>query len=465
MSVMLTDSPSLVDVPDIEDLQTALVLDESSAYGSWTEVFEDPENAAKLDYLLKPGDYRGWGTLALVNRAGHTATRPKTVRYYNPGVDERLHPVQRSNAALVDAFWFEGPDTRNWLVQGLTLTSPTTNPHISGGARNVTVDGCLIEYGRIYSLRIRHASHCTIQRCVIREAINQAGNEGKGDSSGIQIGSINADVLAIKILDNEIYNVGDGIQLTPYKYNPTRKVEVVIEGNDIYLEESRYIEGTEMTWDENAIDIKAGSPRPKSTTVRKNRLWGFRRSAGDARGELLVVHQYCRNVVVEDNIMGDAPRGFADRNWPAKSPSPIPVNKPRNITVCNNQFYEIRDYERDLDEGAITRPITAGIKFIDNYFARSDYLADQTPPAYRIPGPYYKGNTLVEVDHIQRPESQNPPVPFLPALNTLATAPHGYEKYERKRWTGPELATGAIPATHAPDRRTHTPDLRPLQIE
>jgi hypothetical protein len=79
-----------------------------------------------------------------------------------------------------------------------------------------------------------------------------------------------------------------------------------------------------------------------------------------------------------------------------------------------------------------------------NYFARSDYLADQTPPAYRGP-PRYEDNTLAEVSAVQRPESQEPPLPYEEGLNHTVTAPQGYDTYERKRWTGTEFALGAIP--------------------
>lgn len=95
---------------------------------------------------------------------------------------------------------------------------------------------------------------------------------------GIQVGNIRADVLGIKILDNEIYNVGDGIQLTDGP-EATRPVEVLIDGNDIYLEPSRYVGQSNTTWDENAIDLKAGSDVPESTVIRGNRMWGFRRNA------------------------------------------------------------------------------------------------------------------------------------------------------------------------------------------
>jgi hypothetical protein len=312
------------------------------------------------------------------------------------------------------------------------------------GASNITVDLCLIEYAEIYSLRIRHASHCTIQRCVIREAINNSNNHGPGDSSGIQVGNIDADVLGVKILDNEIYNVGDCIQLTDSRDSPTRPVEVVIDGNDLYLEPSRYIDDTNTTWDENAIDLKAGSDTPESTVISNNRMWGFRRNAHPtAEGEVLVLQRFCRNVLVEDNIIGDAPRGMVDRNWLTTSGN-LPGTS-RNVVFRRNQFYEIRDYAA-ADAGAITQPVTGEIAFIDNHFARSDCVAGSTPPNYEGEDPIYEGNVLVDVTCLQRlTMPPNPTLPYDPALNAVGTAPHGYDTYERKRWTGPELATGAIP--------------------
>lgn len=145
--------------------------------------------------------------------------------------------------------------------------------------------------------------------------------------------------------------------------------------------------------------------------------------------------------------MGDAPRGMKDENWPPESG--FDADKPRHIIFRRNQFYEIRDYSA-LDKGAITKPITSDIKFIWNYFSRSDFIADQTPPGYRGTGPVYLFNTGVEVGDIQRHESQIPRVPYKRGINPIVAAPYGYDTYERKRWTGPEFAMGAIPAAHAP---------------
>jgi len=406
------------------------------------------KNADRLDYLLTPGDYTTLGRME-VNHPGNTADRPKTIRYYNPSLGT-VHPVQRPLSwARVDSFQFDGQGTSNWVVQGLTVSRPERNSVIRGRASNITVDACLFEHAVQYNVRIRNASHCTIQRCVIRDTIQMFDKNGlPRDSSGIQIGRVDEEILGIKVLDNEIYNVGDCIQTTDGRLEPIRRVEVLIEGNDLYLDSSRYIGETNTTWDENAIDLKAGSDTPESTTIRTNRMWGFRhRAAQGALGEIIVVQRFSRNVLVEDNIMGDAPRGMKDENWP-RHPE-FAVDTPRHIVFRNNQFYEIRDYS-ELDKGAITKPITSGIKFIGNYFARSDFIADQTPPGYQGTLPRYTGNTRVEVGDIQRHESKNPPVPYDEAMNATATAPFGYDTYERKRWTGPELAMGAIPAARAP---------------
>ena len=461
MSVVpLTSSAGLVIAPPIVRSEAVRLTPEKyqrwwhffwlpgKAYSSWEDMFE--KNADRLDYLLTPGDYRTLGPLVLKDHPGNTALRPSTIRYYNPGVDDAVHPVRRpaeaSSAALVDTFRLDGPTTRDWLVQGLTVSEPTKHTAIRGKAGNITVDFCLIEKDGDHLLRIRDASNCAIQRCVLRDTIQPYNAKGEPlDSIGIQIDSTDADVLAIKILDNEIYNVGDGIQTTPSDFDPTRPVEVLIEGNDIYLEPSRYIPGTDTTLDENAIDLKAGSDSLRPIIIRRNRMWGFRRRAvKGALGEIFVVNKFCRNVVVEKNIMGDAPIGMKDENWPPDSV--FGADEPRNIIFRLNQFYEIRDYDAD-DEGAITKPITSGISFICNYFSRSDFIAAETTQenVYRGEGPHYEGNTRVEVGGIQRSPFLDR-VPYTEPTNAVAAALYGYDTYERKRWTGPELATGAVAA-------------------
>jgi hypothetical protein len=437
MPDLLKPSPLLVTAPDV-DLDNAVILTPTS-YLSWPLMFA--ANAEKLDYLLRPGDYREWGTLDLDNKPGHAVDRPSTIRYYNPGVDDAIHPVRRGQGARIDSFRFEGEDTKNWLIQGLTVTGPSRNPAVRGGASNITIDRCLIEYARMHGLRIRSATHSTIQQCVIRHSVNGLDSVRRGDTSGIQVDVINTEVVGICILDNEIYNVGDGIQLTDNPETPWAPVEVVIEGNDIYLEPSRHIGDSNMTWDENAIDIKAGSARSESTVIRNNRMWGHRRNAAStALGEILVLQRECRNVLVVNNIMGEAVWGMKDLNWIHPPPPDGTVNTPRHIVFRENQFYEIRDYAVP-DKGAITRPVTADILFDGNHFARSNFLADQVPPS----GATYTNNVLCEIDAIQRDKATT--TLLQPAGNNIIidSSEHGYDTYERRRWTGPEFTIAARP--------------------
>ena len=439
MPDLLKPSPRLVEVPDVH-LDNAVILteDDLDVYGGWASVFD--ANSGANDFLLRPGDYRRWGTLDVHDMPG-TDSQPRTIRYYNPGVDDGIHPVRRGQGARIETFRFEGLATSNWLMQGLTMTGPGDNSVVGRGASRITIDRCLIEYARGIGLRIRSATDSTIQQCVIRHSVNGLDSVRRGDTSGIQIEVLDTDVRGIQILDNEIYNVGDGIQVTDNKHSPWATVEVLIEGNDIYLESSRYIGDSNMTWDENAVDLKAGSEAPESTVIRNNRMWGYRCNAvPTARGEILVFQRYCRNILVENNIMGEAVWGLQELNWFATPPGG--PGTPRNIAFHNNQFYEIRDYAVS-DKGAIARTATSGIQFDGNHFARSNFLADAAPPGYQPP--VFANNVLSEIDAIQRDEAASPLIPAGGSNIIIESARYGYDTYERRRWTGPEFTIAARP--------------------
>jgi len=495
-------------------------------------------NKRKTQYLLTPGDYTSWGDCVPTNVAGGTSLAPKLIAYYHPDDDDQ-NPVDRvgGNEALCADFHFTGVTTTNWMVHGITTRGGASNWLMDGGCSGITFDYCLIEDKAktvtAYMIRIREATDCTIQRCVIRNFILNP-KKLSSDSFGVAIGNIPQDVIGIRILDCEIYNVGDCIQITDAKKTtPWKPVEVVIEGCDLYMTEAYHIfdgsTDTQTTWLENGVDIKAGSSSTGKLRVSNNRIWGFRRNAKPtakptALGEGIVIQRLARNIEVSNNIIGDCPRGMKDENWPisgtlgpktvtfasdhilttteehhfltgqgqmqltttgalptglsttvgyyiivlgtttfslaatcadAKAGTPvvgfsdkgtgthkirIKVGQTRNITVTGNQFHDICDYA-DSDAGSVWAPVT-DIAYTNNYIARSMYLCANSPTEYW--GPVFTGNIRAEVDDIQRPEKQTPTLPYDPALNTIDTHTGLYDTYERKRWTGIEVAYGAI---------------------
>lgn len=114
----------------------------------------------------------------------------------------------------------------------------------------------------------------------------------------------------------------------------------------------------------------------------------------------------------------------------------------RNVQWVENEWTRIRD-KATADVGAVYKPIT-DMSFAGEMLALCDFAFDISPSTYY--GPTFEDFTLSEVDAIQRPEDQTPALPFVPANhNILGTPPNGYERYERKQWTGPEIAYRAKP--------------------
>lgn len=523
----LTDSDWLYeDIPDV-DLPNAVILTPAS-YASWAACFA--ANPLKLDFLLSPGDYTAWGPIDTYNRVFGTAMRFKTIRYYNPGVDDDVHPVNRLNQARVAGVKITGPSSQYLVVQGLQIKNGIVNSGASLEAQWIIFDHMLVEECEIYGLRMNAVQNCSVQRSVLRNMVALAE---PGDSVGVQFK--NVDGLAFDTIDNflldcEIYNCGDSYGFTEAVtlYQP---IEVVVDGNDFYIEASEYVNaagtpdvnGT-RTWRENALDIKAGSSRTGKNPITNNRMWGFRRNAAPtALGEAMVFQKYARGFDVEDNVIDDCPRGMKDENWPttkrivtpdhtadtftdvghhlttgagpivlapdggATVPTGTTANlgywviyisddvfkiaasyadalagtavtfssngtgiirwrtdstATRSIHFRRNDWLNITDKD-PLDIGAVYKPIT-NISYEDEFVSECTYLCDISPTIYY--GPTFVGITRSNVSATQRPEDQIPVLPYDPGLNSDGPTPAaGYERYERKRWTGSEYVARAKP--------------------
>lgn len=433
MTIRLTDSPYLETLPPI-DASHSLLLTPAS-YVSWAACLA--ANPTILDFLLQAGDYTAWGLCTLDGAlyADGVAGRRRTIRYY--GADSATHPCRRSNEARVDAIKFQnGADF--WHIHGLTQRAPTADSTLTISSDNV-LDFMLVEDSpRTYGFRnFGGSNRNTFQRNVIRNS-TQVGQ----DTLGVQTFPSNGQAITgVKILDNEIYNYGDGVGCSQNVANEFVAVDVLCEGNDMYITEDKYLPDG-LSDAENAIDLKTGSDTVQ-TVIRRNRCWGFRSNGTSATGDAWVAHRAARNVLFEENIVGDCVRAFHESAWITFPTGPADPQTPRNIIIRNNSFYEIHEYsdEDSAGPGACVRPISNTL-VEGNTFARSDYVL-YIHQAMIAGGPSFRDNTQIATPNVAHPDTFANP--YDDTLNRIAWTPARYESYERKRWTGPETAIAANP--------------------
>lgn len=170
----ISPSPRLRPIPEIDPHRHVEVAPPGfSHFLGWADLFA--RNPDAWDYLLKPGDYRAWGTLEIHHAGGH-CIRPKTIRYHDPDVPEPTHPVHQSVASRVRirSFKVSTNTAQNWFLHGLSSDGDRLPNDPGGGlesmvqegSRNIVVDYCLFERHSRYNLRIREATDVSVQRFV-----------------------------------------------------------------------------------------------------------------------------------------------------------------------------------------------------------------------------------------------------------------------------------------------------------
>jgi len=339
-----------------------LVVTPNLSYKSWRDLLSKNKNIRH--FLITPGDYRKWGDLRPGNSG--TAAQPYIFRYYDPKATQPYdapHPVKRKaqrKEAVLERFNFN--KVSHWVLHGLTFRGQAKEKEgKSGGLYNAffqesnhnTLNFCLIEqviHGN--AVRIFNSSHNTIQGCVIRDKI-----EGfRGDNIGVTVyASEGRKARNNHILDNEIYNVTDGVQLV-YQIdegskNAPKTGEVpgtIIDNNDLYITRKLYRQknGEELACAEDGIDIKVGTNSTRQQDkllVTNNRIWGFRKTdktcSGGSHGSGIMIHRNAKNILIENNVIFDVARGISIANGHKKYKN----ERVGNITVRNNIFYDIQE--------------------------------------------------------------------------------------------------------------------------
>lgn len=299
-------------------------------------------------FCVEPGDYRSAGRITLT-ASGREGTR-RWLRYHAGGAPEPA--VRQSRRALFESIVLQGASW--WVVQGLTLQPVGPDPFrhafflIWGGDHNV-VDGNLLDasqqknqgFQRAFLLQALGRDPATgnsIQANVIRSGnASRAGQDycGVCISVGNEPGADNDDN---RVVDNEIYDWGDGIALSAGGSKscdyPGRPRGTIIDNNDVYVtpaKRARCSGGAsdptgECACAENGIDVKpaAGSEPSQWTRITNNRVWGFRPSAtpscggSGSRGQAVTAGNACAGgVLVEGNLVLDSASGVvaAGSDW------------------------------------------------------------------------------------------------------------------------------------------------------
>lgn len=365
-----------------------LVVTPDMAYDSWRGLLFKNKNIRY--FLITPGDYRKWGDLR--PQFSGTAKQPYIFRYYDPKAAQpydTAHPAKRKiqgKEAVLERFQFNG--VSHWVMRGLTFRGQATEKDgkyggmyscLLGGSNHNIIDYCLVEqvvWGN--AIRINNGSHNSVQRCVIRDKI-----EGfTGDNVGVTIdATVGEKARDNRVVDCEIYNVTDAVQLV-YQVRMGRNAPItgevpgtIIDNNDMYITKKLYThkDGQELACAENGIDVKVGTASfvdKDKIRLINNRIWGYRTTdptcSGSSNGSAIEIHRNASNILVENNIIFDVPRGVGV----AGKSTQFPEEDVSHITVRNNILYNINS---TADNSGFAFVAYSDAQFIENTVKKAKY--------------------------------------------------------------------------------------------
>ena len=341
-AVVLLASGCLPDSPHLEVLPDPGACDVVITQANAATTLAQLNDAAKRVFCVDPGDYRSFGSILLT--ASGTQSSRRFLRFNAPpGTDQKA--IYRTWQAIFESF--DLLQASWWVIQGIVVEplDPGTVwlMQIQGGDHNV-LDGNLVDASQqwnetrhvgisIASWRSDPATYNSVQANVVR-----GGNRSRRavDYTGIRVSvsiysGANNDFN--KVLDNEIYDWGDGIQLNGDTdcSNPGRPRGTLIDGNDIYITSAKRVDCStgspdpngECSCSENGIDLKVdpGSEARYWTRITHNRLWGFRPTlttgscgGSGSNGQAITPGNECAgHVLIANNVILDATTGVVIR--------------------------------------------------------------------------------------------------------------------------------------------------------
>ena len=259
-------------------------------------------------FCVAPGLYT-CKDIGVVNlKQSGTAKRPRYLRWYDPespnDIDTHVVNIPPDKQAVIPQFRLMAD---YWVIDRIVMRGGRQQNTLENESSHNVLNRILIEEGTAtLLLQFFESSHNVLQHSVLRNTIAIPGK----DSYVIYFHNSEGE----RIVDNEIYNFGDGIQQSPLSRN-----NHVVYGNEMYITDVLYTDckgkrdrkGQCMCSEGMALALKSVD-RPGTTfRIENNLIYGLRRHDDFCMGsgtpgvaiDLGSGGNVTRNVIIKDNVL------------------------------------------------------------------------------------------------------------------------------------------------------------------
>ncbi len=305
-------------------------VNEGTGRYAWNE--SNVNSLSHQHFYLEAGVYTN---TAVQLRAQGTAEARRTLSLYN-GNDTHPAALPDNEQASVHIYFNKDGGSvpaAYWILDRISNLDRDLNPtlwfvKVGDGSSGTGCHHNIINrwHGRdMRGIKIDPGSdYNTVQNCYINGA-TQIGREE--DAVGVSIANsrvTDARTVGTKVINNDIRNMGDGIQAVESDeagaYNP-KYPNTIIDSNRIWMDKYAYMDGSgnpdvdgEYMVAENAIDFKAGGLPGQELIITNNIMWGYREQdptidTNISAPSAIVVSFPATDLYIENNIIFDNLRG------------------------------------------------------------------------------------------------------------------------------------------------------------
>ena len=293
--------------------------------GKWNETIVN--NLNYKHFYITPGKYTS--SVIWLKSSGTSNDDRRTLSLYNPSnPSDDTHPAALADNKQADIrFSFNGASY--WTLDRLSTLDTFDDLHTSVmliGASSHNIINRFYDRNMHKGIYIDpFCDYNTIQNSYIDTATH-AGRIGDALGIGLMHHEVvHAVIQGTKIINNDIRNLGDGIQLVR-KFHSSNTIDfpdTIIDSNRIWIDGDIYTDGDwahhgynsngEYAIAENAVDIKAGSSDSSRPVIVSNNIaWGYReidQSTGQnsiAGKPFNISFAEVQNIIYDSNIIFDS---------------------------------------------------------------------------------------------------------------------------------------------------------------